>query len=103
MTDAVIRAIKVLNEALERDPDAVTRLINVRVECNDRLAAHPMIDVGLYDGVPKISILGLLNGALGDGPGGVIGAKGRRDSKTGGLARVRQFVDLRKDKTDVLA
>ena len=103
MTDAVTRAIEILNDALERDPAAMTRLINLRVPCNDRLAAHPTIAAGLYDDVHKVGVLGLLNGVLGDAPHAVIGAKGRRDSKTGGLRRVRRFVDLRPHITDVRA
>ena len=45
MRDAVAHAITVLNEALERDPEAISCLINLRVDCNDRLAAHQTIQV----------------------------------------------------------
>ena len=41
MPDPVTHAVNVLNDVLERDPEAITRLINLRVDCNDRLAAHP--------------------------------------------------------------
>ena len=51
MADAVTKALQVLNEALQLDPEAVTRLVNLRVECNPGLAAHQTIQVGAYDGV----------------------------------------------------
>ena len=53
MADAVTKALQVLNEALQLDPEAVTRLVNLRVECNPGLAAHQTIQVGAYDGVAK--------------------------------------------------
>lgn len=103
MADPVARAIKVLNEALERDPEAITELVNLRVRCNHKLAAHPTIRVGLHAGEHRIGVLGLLNGALSEGPGAAIGAKGTRDAESGGFVRVHAFVDLRLEKTDVLA
>ncbi len=102
MTDAVDQALDVFNDALRRDPEAITRLVNMRAECNDSLAAHPTIQVGVYGGVHRIGILGLLNAALGDSPSGVIGARGTTDSATGLFIRVKKFVDLRKKKLDVL-
>ena len=102
--DAVTHAVAVLNEALERDPEAVSRLINVRVDCNDRMAAHPTIQVADYGGgVHKVGILGLLNAALADSPSGVIGAKGQVNAETGQFVRIKQFVDLRTVKLDELA
>ena len=103
MPDPITRALKVLNEALERDAEAMTRLVNLRVECSERLSAHPTIQVGLYGGVYRLGVLGLVNGILGAGPSGAIGAKGRRDSRTGLLNKIHKFVDLRKEKTDLLA
>ena len=101
MEDPVARAITVLNDALERDPAAITGLVNMRVECNDALSAHPTIQVGLYGGVHKVGVLGLLNGALGDSPSGVIGAQGKMDA-SGRFLRVKKFVDLRLEKVDVI-
>ena len=103
MSDSVSRAVKVLNEALERDPEAISRLINLRVDCNDRLAAHPTIQVADYAGVHRVGVLGLLNAALGDSPSGVIGAKGQIKADTGQFVRIKQFVDLRTEKFDELA
>lgn len=103
MADAIELAVKVLNEALERDPEAVTALVNHRVACNDSLAAHPTIQVHRFGDVHKIGLLGLLNGALGGGPSGDIGAKGAIDPQTGRFTMVKRFVDLRMDRLDVLA
>jgi len=103
MDDPVSHAIKVLNEALERDPEAITRLVNMRVDCNDRLAAHPTIQTANVGEVSRIGIMGLLNGALGDSPGGVIGALGGYSPETGKFTRIKRFIDLRDDNLDVLA
>ena len=103
MDDPVARAIAVLNDALERDPEAITALVNTRVECTEALVSHPTIQVGVYGGVHRIGVLGLLNGALGESPTGVIGAQGRMDGETGRFLKVRKFVDLRLEKVDVIA
>ncbi len=103
MTDPILFAVKLLNEALERDPGAVTQLVNLRVACNDELATHPTIQVHKFGDVHKIGILGLLNGALGGGPSGDIGAQGALDPKTGQFTRIKRFVDLRVERLDVLA
>lgn len=69
MTDmdaAIDAAIAVLNQALEADPEAVAGLVNHRVPCNAKLAAHPTIQVG-PDGV---GLLGILNGLFGADPRG---------------------------------
>ena len=47
MPNPVARAVRVLNDALKRDPDAITELVNLRVPCNDRLAAHPTIRIAV--------------------------------------------------------
>lgn len=46
-------------------------------------------------------MLGLLNGILGDRPGGVIGARGTT-TESGGF-RIVAFVDLRDGRVDLLA
>jgi len=103
MADAIELAVKRLNEALERDSEAVTALVNFRVACNDALASHPTIQVHRFGEVHKIGLLGLLNGALGGGPSGDIGAKGTVDPQTGRFTTIKRFVDLRSDRLDVLA
>lgn len=102
VADTVTKALQVLNEALALDAEAITGLVNLRVECNPGLAAHQTIQVGAYDGIAKIGVLGLINGVIGDSPTGVIGAKGRIDSNTGLFTEVRAFVDLRIEKVDVI-
>ena len=103
MADTVTKALQVLNEALALDAEAITRLVNLRVECNPGLATHQTIQVGAYDGIAKVGVLGLINGIVGDSPTGVIGAKGRIDSATGLFSDVRAFVDLRIEKVDMIA
>ena len=68
MTEAVSvdRAIEVLNEALEADPDAVWSLMHMETWCNDKLADHPAIQVGRdHLGHHKLRPLGLINGLFG--------------------------------------
>lgn len=103
MTDPITKAVAVLNEALELDAEAITDLVNMRVACNARLAAHRTIQTGVYAGARRIGILGLLNGALGDSPSGVIGAKGPMAADTGHFYSIERFVDLREEKLDTLA
>lgn len=102
MTDPVSRAVTVLNDALARDREAITRLVNMRIACNDRLAAHETVQVRLYDRTPMVGVLGLINGILGDNQAAVIGAEGPLDS-AGRFLQVRRFVDLRSARTDVRA
>lgn len=74
--------VNLLNDALKVDPQAVTALINTRVQCNNELADHPTIQVGLFDGEYRVGLLGILNGIFGiadDGWGPIaviIGADG---------------------------
>lgn len=103
MRDPVQHAVSVLNEALERDSEAITRLVNLRVDCNDRLAAHSTIQVADYGGIHKVGVLGLINAALGNSPSGVIGAKGRVNADNGLFVEIKQFVDLRSKKFDEFA
>lgn len=59
--------IRLLNEALKLDPQAVTALIEHRVPCNDQLADHPSIQCGHPPDQPtaRVGLLGLLNGIFG--------------------------------------
>ena len=103
MADPISRAVEVLNEALERDPEAMTRLVNLRVDFNSDLAGHPTIQVSRIGDVHRIGVLGLINGALGGGPSGDVGAEGPIDAETGHFVRIKRFVDLRSERLDVLA
>lgn len=107
MADTIKKTVAALNEALELDADAITQLINMRVDCNKALAGHALIQVQDYgqgsSKTHRIGVLGLINGAIGTSPTGDIGAEGALDGKTGNFARVKRFVDLRDEKLDVLA
>ena len=72
MADPIKRAVKVLNEALELDADAITRLVNMRVDCDSSLADHPTIRVSRYGDTDRIGVLGLINGAIGNSPTGAV-------------------------------
>jgi hypothetical protein len=62
-------AVRILNEALQADPAAVATLFSIRIPCNDKLAAHPTVQVreqwvqgnGYFN---TVSALGLINGIL---------------------------------------
>ena len=102
MTDPILKAIEVLNDALKRDPIAITQLVNLRIDCNAQLVNHPTIQSSVYHGVSKVGLLGLVNGIVGNSPSGVIGAEGSIELATGQFTVIRQFVDLRNDKTDMI-
>lgn len=87
----VQRALDVLNDALERDPLALTQLVNARVTCDTRLSKHKTVQTGVYDSEHKVGVLGLINGILGYKRGG-IGAEGDVDPRTGRFRKVRRFV-----------
>lgn len=60
-------AVILLNEALQADRDAIKLLFAQRVECNEKLAFHPTIQVKqteLY-AIYSVGFLGLLNGIFG--------------------------------------
>ena len=102
MSDPILKAIEVLNDVLERDPVAITQLVNLRVDCNPQLINHPTIQSSVYHGTSKVGVLGLINGIVGNSPSGVIGAEGSIERDTGQFTVIRQFVDLRNDKTDII-
>lgn len=80
-------AAKIVKEALEADPEAVSALFESRVNCNEKLAQHPTIQVQSFpdpkakEGKACIGALGLLNGILWD-TGFVIMAKVEEDEAT---------------------
>lgn len=103
MRDPITEAVAILNDVLERDPEAITHLINMRIDCNESLAGHATVKVQKFGDTHRIGVLGLLNGALGGSPTGDIGAKGTINSNTGMFKKIKVFVDLRKEHLDVLA
>jgi hypothetical protein len=64
-------AVRVLNEAIALDPEAVRLLCNARVPCNEALADHPSIQVGRGPSVGQsdhdwvVGMLGIVNGICG--------------------------------------
>lgn len=58
--------IQTLNEAFELDPEAISKLVEMRVPCNDQLADHPTIQVVLPPGTNcyHVGLLGILNGII---------------------------------------
>jgi hypothetical protein len=61
------KMVDILNEALNADPDAVSKLFSHRIPCGDALADHPEIIVGPSvpedkNSPPDLGLLGLLNG-----------------------------------------
>ena len=73
--------VNLLNEALELDPLAVTRLVNSRVPCNDKLANHPTIQVVMDNKTALVGLMGIINGIFGlDAKGyGRVGFQTRKD------------------------
>jgi hypothetical protein len=60
------RFVATLNELVELDNKAIRNLILNKVECNEAIADHPTVQVGLQcDGQYSIGALGLLNGLVG--------------------------------------
>ena len=67
------QVVELLNQALQADDAALTDLIQTRVACNEKLAKHSSIQVGLAPGCDpedkklfyEVGILGLLNGLFG--------------------------------------
>ena len=43
-----------------------------------------------------------MNGALSDSPTGVIGAEGPIDETTGHFIKIKRFIDVRRERLDVL-
>jgi hypothetical protein len=59
------KIVDLLNEALVRDPEAMTALVKSRVPCNESLANHPTIQVAVEPGESieySLGLVGLLNG-----------------------------------------
>ena len=67
-------AVKLLNDCLELDRDAVDDLISQRIDCNEDLSDHPTVQVRKIGKSYKVGTLGLLNGLFGiasDGTGAI--------------------------------
>lgn len=51
-----------LNELLKVDRLAINAIFNSRVYCNKEMAEHPTVQVGRYEEVTQVGIVGILNG-----------------------------------------
>ena len=71
-TDKADDIIAFLNECLELDCEAMSKLIAYRVPCSESMANHESIQVGLTGGDAHVtvSMLGILNGYAGAVHGG---------------------------------
>jgi len=59
------KAIAVLNEINQLDATVLPALIMHRVPCNDGLAQHPTVQVGLGPEQYEVGFLGIINGIFG--------------------------------------
>lgn len=67
--DLAVHIVAYLNDLLEHDREAITRLVGSRVECNRSLADHPTCEVGVQEEGWDVGMLGVLNGVCRiDGP-----------------------------------
>ena len=59
------KIIDCLNDALDRDREAITTMVKARTKCNEELAGHPTIVVeDADDGSITVGFVGVLNGVL---------------------------------------
>ena len=68
--------VELLNDAVDKDPEAIYKLAVNRVPCNAMLADHPTIQVGKFGDEYKVGLIGILNGIFGiadDGFGAIAG------------------------------
>ena len=56
-------AVSVLQDIRDLDPEAFAALVSFRAKANDKLAAHPTIQV--TPGKSQMTFLGVINGILG--------------------------------------
>ena len=87
------KAIQVLNEALQADPEGINVLIQQYVVVNETLADHPSIQVEAVVGATswfKLRPLGLINGLFGadeDGYGFIA-------AQTGDDGQITRFIEM---------
>ena len=54
-----------LNELLEIDPIAITALFSMRTACNQNLAKHDTVQVGVQGKYAQVGMFGIFNGLFG--------------------------------------
>lgn len=58
------KVIDSLNNAFQRDPIAMRLLLINLVQCNEKLADHPTIQVANLEGGYTLSVIGFVNGIM---------------------------------------
>jgi hypothetical protein len=86
--------VRILNEALATDVQAISALVAARVPCNEALADHPTIQVGTHDGVTKVGILGIINGFFGIGEDGYGAIEANLNQESGLIVEFRLRFDM---------
>ncbi len=64
-TISIDQTIEVLNEIIRLDPEAISKLVSVRVKCNTEIANHPTVQVAKIDNDFTVGLLGVINGLFG--------------------------------------
>ena len=71
LDEMIDRAVKMLNDMLRLDPDAMNMAMRISIRCNSSMANHETVQV-LMSGTPekhteeyKFSMLGIINGLVG--------------------------------------
>jgi len=54
-----------LNSLLEIDPIAITTLFSIRTACNQNLAKHDTVQVGVQGKYAQVGMIGIFNGLFG--------------------------------------
>lgn len=57
--------IELFNELIEIDNPAFGALVANRVPCNEELANHPTVQVGVQNGGYRVGLIGIVNGMFG--------------------------------------
>jgi len=79
------QAVKILNELVSLDKDAIEKLVNYRVKCNETLAEHPTAQVGKGNTIGLVGVLNAIFGKNEDGVGfiaAVVNDEGNLESFT---------------------
>lgn len=59
-----------LNDLLVTDPDCLTRLMQLRMVCNEKMENHPTVQVGENGARSVVGLMGIINGFFGTIPDG---------------------------------
>ena len=97
------QVIDFLNNALKYDKQCVEKLCNNRVECNEKMADHPTIQVHCYNNEsPSVGLIGILNGLFGIDEYGWGRIAAIKDMETGEIYKFERITneDINKSKRD---